>query len=213
MTLSIDVRRQLLSVVGMWLDEVALVNRKATRGRAQRAQAFAETDPAARAQHFATTSAEYRVLEGMREMFGADGNILWIRVGKMTILDVHVMTLALEHACNGVRHLLPTLSPEARTAANRFVNAWTAVRDVRNGLEHEEEYLVGDGRHNDLPAADWTPPAVGVSRHFALNDNGVARIQALGRWYDVAEAVAAALDLIKPISHEAAAVALRVPDK
>lgn len=213
MTLSIDVRRQLLSVVRMWLDEVALVNRKAQRSRAQTAQALAETDPAKRAQYSATTPTEYRVLDGMRDMFGTDGNILWSRVRMMTVLDVHVMTLALDHAYHGVLHLLPTLSPEANTSANRFVQAWKAVRDVRNGLEHEEEYLAGAGLRENLADVAWTPPAVGVSRHTTLNDSGVAGISALGRWYDVAEAVAAAVALIDPISAEAAAVVLRVPDK
>jgi hypothetical protein len=213
MTLSIDVKRQLLSVVRMWLDQVALVNRKAKRSCAQTAQALAETDPAKRAQYLATAPAEYRVLEGMREMFGIDGNIFWSQVRMMTVLDVHVMTLALDHAYHGVLHLLPTLSREANTTANRFVHAWKAVRDVRNGLEHEEEYLAGAGQRQNLVDAAWTPPAVGVSRHTTLNDNGVARISALGRWYDVAEAVAAAVDLIDPLSTEAAAVVLRVPDK
>lgn len=212
MTLSIDVRRQLLSVTRMWLDEVALVNRKAIRSRARTTQALSESDPATRAQHLATTPAEYRVLQGMRELFGLDGNILWTRLGMLTISDVHFMTLALEHAYSGAKFVLPTLSPEATTSANRFVRAWGAVRDVRNALEHEEEYLAGAGKRN-LNDAAWTPPAVGVSRHITLNDNGVARIQALGRWYDVAEAVAAAVDLIDSISAEAAAVALREPDK
>lgn len=208
MTLSIDVRRQLLSVVRMWLDEVALVNRKAKRSRAQMA-ALAETDPATQEKCFATTPAEYRVLEGMREMFGTDGNIFWSQMQMMTVLDVHVMTLALDHAYHGMLHLLPTLSPDANASANRFVHAWKAVRDVRNGLEHEEEYLAGAGQRPNLVDAAWTPPVVGVSRHTALNDDGIAKIAALGHWYDVAEAVAAAVDLIDPIAAEAEAVALR----
>ena len=165
----------------MWLDQVALVNRKAQRTHEQTAQALAETDPVKRAQSLTTTPAEYRVLQGMREMLGTDGNIFWSQVRMMTVLDVHVMTLALDHAYHGLLHLVPTLSPEASTAANRFVRAWKAVRDMRNGLEHEEEYLAGVGQRQNLVNAAWTPPAVGVSRHTTLNDNGVARVSALGR--------------------------------
>jgi hypothetical protein len=127
----------------------------------------------------------------------------------MTVLDVHVLTLALDHAYHGVLHLLPMLSPDANVSANRFVHAWKAVRDVRNGLEHEEEYLAGAGQRPNLVDSAWTPPVVGVSRHTILNDDGIAKIAALGRWYDVAEAVAAAVNLIDRIAAEAEAVALR----
>jgi hypothetical protein len=211
MTITVAAKRQLLSTVQMWLGKVALLNGKVQRSHAQ-TQRFLALDGEARLRQAATTETESCLLECMRELFGADGSVLWSEIRMMTLLDVHVMTLALEHVYQGVTHLLPTLSDEARNAADRFGDTWKRVREVRNGLEHEEQYLAGQGQRPGLVDAAWTPPAVGVARHTQVNAAGLVAISALGRWYHVADTIAAARELMVHIAAEAAVVGQITPD-
>jgi len=211
MTIGLDAKRQLLSTVLMWLQHVELLNGKALRSHAQTERFFAP-NLETKLHEAAITEAEACLINCMRELFGPDGNIFWSELRMMTVLDVHVMTLALEHTYQGVIHLLPALSGETKSAAERFGDAWKRVRDVRNGLEHEEEYLARQGQRPGLVDAAWTPPAVGVARHTQTNGTGLTAICALGRWYHVADSIAAARTLRVHLSAEAAAVAQITPE-
>lgn len=57
----------------------------------------------------------------------------------------HLLVIALEHLSNCARLLAPVCPPEVATAADDFGTAWAKDREIRNFLEHEEEYLVGRG--------------------------------------------------------------------
>src|SRR5882672_5505986 len=192
MSLTIEVRRKLLSSANMWLGQVELLNSRAIHAHV----AFAARQSAGGALPEQVRQFETCLLASLRGLFGeAIGGLLFTELSYMTVADVHLFTLALEHAYQAVIKVRADLSPDCHGSADRFDRAWARVSDVRDLLEHEEEYLVGEGRFPQKADPNWMPPAMGMSRPMQLTDSGIAGIQVLGKWYDVRETVAAALAL------------------
>jgi hypothetical protein len=69
---------------------------------------------------------------------------------RSTIERAHFLTVALEHLASCAKHLRTDAAPELRHRLVEYVEAWGGVRDVRNLLEHEEEYLTGGGNNRGL---------------------------------------------------------------
>jgi hypothetical protein len=204
MSLTIEVRRQLLSSANMWLGQVELLNSRAIHAHVAFAtRQSAGGPPSEQARHFETC-----LLASLRGLFGETiGGLLFTELSYMTVADVHLVTLALEHAYQAVIKVKADLSPDCHDSANRFERAWASVSDVRDLLEHEEEYLVGKGRFPQKADPNWMPPAMGMSRPLQLTDSGIAAIQVLGKWYDVRETIAAALALKAILLEETSKIA------
>jgi hypothetical protein len=139
-----------------------------------------------------TPQAEIDLLTALRTLYGADGALLHSKLIFMTVVDVHLLTLALEHVYQCVGHLTACLPPDTRAAADRFRAAWGSVRDVRNALEHKEEYVAGSGQRPDLVDPVWSPPTMGVSRHLRTSNAGLEAVSVLGKWYQVGASITAA---------------------
>ena len=114
----------------------------------------------------------------------------------------HFVALSLAHLGRCLV-LLKGTSPALDEATSVFCKAMTAanLRDARNALEHEEDYLAGLGRKDKVPGDCDTWPVCGTEGSWSTTLMGTDRleqIRVLGRSYSFG----AALDAI-PSLHEA----------
>jgi hypothetical protein len=191
--MSIDdaTKRRLLSIANLWLEEVDLLNGKAVRSRMRSAGSLQQGSNAGYEVPL-WSQADIDLLTALRTLYGIDGALLHAKLVYMTVVDVHLLTLALEHVFQCLGHLTASLSPDAAVAADRFRAAWGSVRDVRNALEHEEEYVAGGGQRPKLVDPVWVPPTMGASRQLRTSDAGLDAVSVLGKWYQVGESISAA---------------------
>jgi hypothetical protein len=207
MPLTIEMRRQLLSTANMWIGQVELLNERAKHAYSFfNARMTTDGSRPGRPPHLA--HFETCLLASLRGLYGEDlGGRLFVELSSMTIADVHLFTLSLEHAFQALVKLQLDLSPGCQELVARFQAAWAEVSDVRDLLEHEEEYLIGKGKFPAKVDPNWTPPGMGMSRPMRMSDAGIVSIQVLGRWYDVRGAVAALLALRPCLREETSKIA------
>lgn len=106
--------------------------------------------------------------------------------------DIHMLVLALEHLDSCVR-LLQQGGEEAQEWST-FLDLWAKVSDVRDALEHEEEYLIEAGRKHEFRGPLWNPKGM-PSAVTIWGTNGPDSISVLGKQYEIGRATASALRL------------------
>lgn len=204
-------RRRLHATSSVWLDRIEVINQKAAL---QQSKLFQINEHHLKEGQFdekeARRNVESVVLGGLRRLFPVQfANRIFSELSHLTIPDIHILVLALEHLFRSLKHLRPSYGDEACKATDVFIEEWKKVREIRNGLEHEEEYLAGVGKYDDLPDKEWTPPMAGASRNTKCDTNGFVEISVLGKSYNVQRSIEAALNLRPHLSFEASRVALR----
>jgi hypothetical protein len=212
MTLSDQRKRRLLSNAGVWLRRVEVINAKLARECANFSSMESLCQDARQSASEARLKREADLQACMREAI--DPNIDWQLYADLvgvTVTDVHVLAVALEHVYQACLHIETWGEPDAAAVADRFMTAWSRVRDLRNGLEHEEEYLADKGRYPSKVAPDWKPPTVGVARWCEYDTTGFVAVYSLGNRYEVKDSIAAALAVRPHLGRELAAIALRDP--
>jgi hypothetical protein len=114
-----------------------------------------------------------------------------------TIDGLHMLSLALEHLDACVRVL--DEAGEVLAGSGKFRTAWGAVSDLRDGLEHEEEYIAGRGRFARLFSPSWVADGYFESNLFIWGPEGIDAVGFMGQDYDVRPAIVTALDLEAPL--------------
>lgn len=105
-----------------------------------------------------------------------------------------MLVLSLEHFGNCCRLLRPGSSRELSDGMRTFRDEWKKTADLRDALEHEEEYLAGRGSRRERIIGDrWDPDGGSYSNGFAYRDDGLQTFYLLGRDYDLQHAIRAAL--------------------
>lgn len=122
---------------------------------------------------------------------------------------IHMVVLGLAHADGCLALIGPRWPNEFPAAeADAFRAAWKPLRDLRNVLEHEEDYIAGRGRKPGLlgDLSGWVRgrhgakvPFYGAAHHMDA-DGRLVGLTALGRDYDLSAALAAARALRGPLS-------------
>jgi hypothetical protein len=123
--------------------------------------------------------------------------------------DVHALALALEHLMKCLKVLKNHGEPDAiKTAAAAFRRAWGKtpvsahdsagrpfriegpLRELRNVLEHEEDYIADSGHHPELVASGWDGQGPGVIN----GSEGIKLFVLFGVTYELRDTVAKALE-------------------
>jgi hypothetical protein len=113
------------------------------------------------------------------------------------INDVHMLSLALKHLDSCLRHL--SESGETIEGAAEFRAAWKAMSDLRDALEHEEEYIAGRGKRPCLFSRRWVANDYHEEHFLMWGNEGIESVSFMGRTYKVRPAIAAALNLEVPL--------------
>jgi hypothetical protein len=113
------------------------------------------------------------------------------------INDVHMLSLALKHLDSCLRFLGE--SGETVAGAADFRAAWDAVSDMRDALEHEEEYVAGRGKFPRLFDQSWVENDYFEDHLLIWGNEGITSVSFMGRTYKVRRAIAAALNLELPL--------------
>lgn len=122
---------------------------------------------------------------------------------------VHVAVLAMEHLATCLKLLRSSWPGElARAEADRFLRAWKGTSQLRDVLEHEEEYLLGRGKEqaqrvNDARRGTILLRGVRVPM-YAIHetpDSGgrLTGMSVLGVTYDLTAPLDAAEALVAPL--------------
>jgi hypothetical protein len=118
-------------------------------------------------------------------------------------LDAHMLALALIHLQNCLDQLAPVVPSYARAAVKLFRRALGSdeLRRLRNGLEHEEEYLRGRGANRNEMVSDhdsWPIDESEGSWSTTLLGTGdrLVGIRLLGRNYDLAASLDGVRELV-----------------
>ena len=88
---------------------------------------------------------------------------LWSTSFHGNFVQAHMVSLALAHFDDALKHLRSALPASATFAADQFAEVFSTakMRDLRNLLEHELEYLVGQGKYPSLTEAQDAFPLPG----------------------------------------------------
>lgn len=121
---------------------------------------------------------------------------------------VHMVVLGLDHV-DGCLRLMSAHWPDEFPAeqADAFCTAWKPLQDLRDLLEHEEDYIAGSGRKPGLlgDLRGWVRgrhgvkvPSFGTAHHLDAKGQLVG-LTVLGRDYDLSAALAAGRALRGPL--------------
>jgi hypothetical protein len=116
---------------------------------------------------------------------------------RAAINDVHMLVLALKHLDSCLKFLAD--SRETLAGAAEFRAAWDAVSDLRDALEHEEEYIAGRGKRPQLFGQSWVANGYFEDHLLIWGNEGIDWVGFMGREYRVRRAIAAALNLEAPL--------------
>ncbi len=106
--------------------------------------------------------------------------------------DVHMLVLALDHFDQCLRWLEASHGTVAREERDAYRGVWAQSADLRDALEHEEEYLAGFGRRR---AELLGVPAEAAARgdtwsiSFAYGDDGIQAVTVLSKQYAIGDAI------------------------
>jgi hypothetical protein len=195
-TLSVEQRRHLLSSAGVWLGKIEMINARARHSNAEFNKRTSLKPEEREDYENKRREVERILINSLRELYPPEiANDAFIDLTGPTALDLHQIILALEHLSQALKYLHPTFEPSATGAARRFLTEWQRIEKIRDGLEHEEEYLAGRGKFKDMPDPNWKPPIVGYSRWTETDAEGLVSITVLGRSYSIKDCISSALDL------------------
>lgn len=201
--LSDERKKYLFSSTTVWMDRVYLLNKKSGFYNSEFQKTVAMSLEKRMAYFDERRAIERSIISNLRKLYPNDLAVnLYVDLSHVTIPDIHILCLALEHLYQAVRRLQKTFEPEAKTAARRFIKSWKKVRSLRNGLEHEEEYLAGCGKFKEMQDPNWMPPRIGASRQTQANEEGFLSIWVLGRQYNVKDCIKTVLELRSHLSKE-----------
>jgi hypothetical protein len=116
---------------------------------------------------------------------------------RVVIDDLHMLSLALQHLDSCLKFLAD--SGETLAGAADFRAAWHAVSDLRDALEHEEEYVAGKGKKARLFSQSWVTNGYFEDHLLIWGNGGIDWVGFMGREYRVRPAIAAALNLEAPL--------------
>ncbi len=198
-----DRKRRLISAFDQWRHVIELINEKAKFEYAQSAKIMPlilEDLEAAVKESGRLVASDYAVHQALLPILGPKlTTLLAWSVTHITVVDLHMLALALEHVYIAAKHLRPGLTGDAAAVAKEYIRLWRQVGDLRNALEHEEEYLAGGGkRRPKLVDHSWIPPHVGTSRPYDRSSRGVEAIKALGKTYPVGAVIGCCLNRLAP---------------
>jgi len=134
-----------------------------------------------------------RLNKAAKSLEGEDAAVKY----RAVIDEVHMLSLALQHLDSCLRLL--SESGEILTGAADFRTAWGAVSDLRDALEHEEEYIAGRGRFSRLFSQSWAENGYFEDHLLIWGSEGIDSVNFMGRPYRARSAIAAALNLEAPL--------------
>ncbi|MEZ4481965.1 MAG: hypothetical protein R3B97_12585 [Dehalococcoidia bacterium] len=197
--LSIAQQIQLLSAAGRWLATVERISDNylwtvnlrpgfdATSEGARIAAESHETTEDDRRRRYASLTRDERLALYARDSVGPD--------------DLHLLGVALGHLARIAELLEPTVDTATALLLRRFRDAWYPIRQLRNFLEHEEDYIAGVGRNRTLIGPRALQATIGYSRWTAgTRRQGLRTVEVLGHEFDVSESVGLARELTKPFA-------------
>jgi hypothetical protein len=124
---------------------------------------------------------------------GDEASLKWSEA----IDHLHMLSLALQHLDSCLKLL--TEAGETLAGAADFRAAWHAVSDLRDALEHEEEYIAGRGKHPRLFDQSWVANGYLEDHLFIWGSEGIDSVDFMGRPYKLRPAIVAALNLDGPL--------------
>ena len=122
--------------------------------------------------------------------------------------ELHLLMISLEHLDNCLKYLVTdSLDDRFKELGTRYRESWRPprqvqgtpedeppiTREVRDALEHEEEYIAGPGRFPDSATDEWRETF--QSGTFMWDDDGINVLVVLGKGYEVKNAIRSALAL------------------
>ena len=126
---------------------------------------------------------------------GDEASLKWSEA----IDHLHMLSLALQHLDSCLKFL--TESGETLAGAADFRAAWRAVSDLRDALEHEEEYIAGRGKRPRLFDQSWVANGYFEDHLLIWGSEGINSVSLMGRTYKLSPAIVAALDLEAHLLH------------
>ena len=138
------------------------------------------------------TSAEIRVLSGEQL--------------RPNVLDIHTLVLALFHIDTSLRFVLDGLRGSLAALARGYCEQFLLIKDLRDALEHEEEYLAGKGWKPTrlIPEGTIDHLEAGIGRHTATGPEGLMVVEVLGAKYYPRACIDLGLSLRSPLLAEIA---------
>jgi hypothetical protein len=113
--------------------------------------------------------------------------------------QLHLLSLALEHIDNTLKFLPDSVT---LTGASEFRTAYSHSEgkpsDLRDALEHEEEYVAGGRKRPTLIGFGWPEAGYPDSKPFISDESGIIMVVFMGRSYLLRPAIQAALLLKEP---------------
>jgi hypothetical protein len=156
-----------------------------------------------------TSLALYRPRDTSRDV--AEQGLLQVDFQDLALHEtsIHLLVLGLHHV-NRSLHWLDTSSPRGFPVkeADSFRSAWKPLRDLRDLLEHLEDYLIDRGRKPELKGnpVGWVLgpenvriPVFSVVRLYDA-EGRVAAVSPLGETFDLSPAVQAATALLPALT-------------